>query len=72
MKIGTSKHQRLAGGSGIMDHAMTLIQIVGIAVTVVVLKRFTPLPFWACCLVGLPLFLVIFLSSIYLLARRRR
>jgi len=72
MKIYTSKRHELAGGSGIMDHAMTVIQIVGIAMTVFVLKHFTPLPFWACCLIGLPLFLVIFLGAFYLLFRRRK
>jgi hypothetical protein len=72
MKICTSKRQKLAAGSGIMDHAMTAIQIIGMAATVIALKHFTPLPFWACFLIGLPLFLVIFLGSLYLLSHRRR
>jgi hypothetical protein len=72
MKIFKFKRQKLAGGSGIMDYAMTIIQILGLTVTVVVLKHLTTLPFWACCLIGFPLFIVIFLGSLYLLSRRRR
>jgi hypothetical protein len=72
MKIYTSKRRSLAGGSGIMDHVMTVVQIAGIAVTIVLLKRFTPLPFWACCLIGFPLFLGVFLGALYLLSHRRR
>lgn len=72
MKICISERQRLTGGSGIMDHVMTVVQIIGMTVTVVALKHFTTLPFVACCLIGIPLFLVIFLGSCYLLSRLRR
>ena len=72
MKIATFSRRRLAGGSGIMDHVMTVVQIVGIAATIVCLKRFTQLPFWACCLIGFPLFIAIFFGTVYLLSRRHR
>jgi hypothetical protein len=72
MKICTSTRLRLAGGSGMMDHVMTVVLIAGIALTVVVLKKFTPLPFWACYLVGFPLFIGVFLGTVYLLSRRGR
>jgi hypothetical protein len=51
---------------------MTAIQIIGMTVTVVVLKHFTPLPFWACCLIGFPLFIGLFLGTLYFLSRGRR
>jgi hypothetical protein len=69
MKICTSKRRRLVGGSGIMDHVMTVIVIVGMAVAAVVLKRFTPLPFWACCLIGFPSFIVVLFCAVFLLSR---
>ena len=50
---------------------MNVVQIAGMAVTIVLLKRFTPLPFWACILIGIPLFLVVFLGSLSILFGRR-
>jgi hypothetical protein len=72
MNIFTRKRRSLAGGSGIIDHAMTAIQIVGMAITVIALKHFTPLPFWACCLIGLPLSIGLFLGTLHFLSRGRR
>ena len=71
MKICTSIWHRLAGGSDIMSLVMAVVHIAGIAVTIVILKRLTPLPFWACCLIGFPLFLGVLWSTLYLLSRRR-
>ena len=71
MKIRISIRRKLAGGSDIMDLVMAVVHIVGIAVTIVCLKRLTPLPFWACCLIGFPLFLGVLWGTLYLLSRRR-
>jgi uncharacterized protein (DUF1810 family) len=53
------------------DIVMNIIQMAGIAGTSILLKRFTPLPFWACFLIGFPLFLAVFLTLIYVLFGRR-
>ena len=53
------------------DIVMNVVQIVGMAGTMVLLKQFTSLPFWACFLIGIPLFFVVFLGSIYILFGRR-
>jgi len=55
-----------------MDLVMAVVHIVGIAVTIVGLKRLTPLPFWACCVIGFPLFLGVLWGTLFLLSRRRR
>jgi hypothetical protein len=72
MKICKTKRPSLAGSAGIMDHLVTVVQVAGIAVTIVVLKRFTPLPFWACCLIGFPFFIAVLWGTLYLLSRRHR
>ncbi|MPN22190.1 hypothetical protein SDC9_169573 [bioreactor metagenome] len=59
-------------GFDIMSAVMTAIQIAGMAVTTAVLKRFTPLPLWACCVLGFPLFWAVFMSVIWVLGRRSR
>ncbi len=56
----------------IMSVVMTAIQIAGMAVTVVLLKRFTPLPFWGCCLLGFPMFWALFMGAVWMLGRRSR
>jgi hypothetical protein len=53
-----------------MSVVMTVVQIVGLAVTTVVLKRFTPLPFWVCFVLAIPLFLLLFWGVLMLLSRR--
>lgn len=72
MKIYPGKRQRLAGSSGIMDHVMTVVQIVGMAAIIFALKHFTSLPFGTCVLIGCPLFFAIFLGLGYLMMRWRR
>ena len=54
-----------------MSAVMAVVQIVGLAVTTVLLKRFTPLPFWACFLLAIPVFLLLFWGVLMLLSRRR-
>jgi hypothetical protein len=63
---------RAMRGLDIMSAVMTVIQIAGMAVTAVVLKRLTPLPFWACCVLGFPLFWAVFMGVIWILGRRSR
>ena len=52
-----------------MSVVMTLIQIAGLAMTTVFLKRFTPLPFWACFVLAIPLFLLLFWGVLMLFSR---
>ena len=52
-----------------MSVVMTLVQIVGLAVTTVLLKHFTPLPFWVCFVLAFPLFLLLFWGVLMLLSR---
>jgi len=59
-------------GFDIMSAVMTAVQIAGLAVTTVVLNRFTPLPFWACCVLGFPLFWAVFIGVIWVLGRKSR
>lgn len=59
-------------GFDIMTVVMTAIQIAGMAVTALLLKRFTPLPFWACCVLGFPFFWAVFMWVIWILGRRSR
>jgi hypothetical protein len=59
-------------GFNIMGAAMAAIQIAGMAVTAVLLKRLTPLPFWACCVLGFPFFWAVFMGAIWILGRRSR
>ena len=66
------KAERSAGGLDIMGFVMTVVQIVGIVVTIVGLARFTHLPLWTCFLVGIPLFWGVFFGTFYLLSRRRK
>lgn len=53
-------------GVDLMDLIMYPVQMVGMAVVIFLLKRFTPLPFWACVIIGIPLFFAVFLGSVYL------
>jgi hypothetical protein len=53
------------------DIVMNIVQGAGVLGTSILLKRFTPLPFWACILIGFPLFIVVFLGSLYVLFGRR-
>ena len=64
--------RKLAGGSGLMDHVMTVVNMVGMAATVFGLWLLTPLPYWACCLIGIPLFLGVLWGTLYLLSRRHK
>ena len=52
-----------------MSVVMTIVQIVGLALTTVLLKQFTPLPFWACFLSAFPLFLLLFWGVLMLFSR---
>ena len=59
------------------QHGFTLINVVmgglvpiaGIAITIILLKKFTPLPFWACAVLSVPAFMALFLGGLYLLGR---
>jgi len=42
---------------------MNVVQITGMAGTGLLLKQLTPLPIGACVLIGIPLFLVVFLGA---------
>lgn len=50
---------------------MNIIQMGGALVTVMALAGYTPLPLWACFLIGVPLFFAVFMGSIYLLFARK-
>lgn len=54
------------------DVIMNAIQIIGMAGTSVLLKRFTLLPFWVCLIIGIPLFWTLFMATVYLAFRGRR
>jgi len=71
MKTHASTRRKLAGGSGIVDLVMTILIVAGIGATIVGLNRLTPLPFWACCVLGLPLFLGAFWAILRFFFRRR-
>lgn len=64
MDSGNPDKERAAGGTDIMDVVMTVVQIVGFLATVVLLRRFTPLPPEACFVLGFPLFLLVFWGAI--------
>jgi len=57
-------------GVDLIDLIMYPVQIVGMAVVIILLKRFTPLPFWACMIIGIPLFFAVFWGALYLLFGR--
>ncbi len=39
---------------------MNVVQVIGMTLSVILLKHFTLLPLWACLLIGIPLFLFVF------------
>jgi hypothetical protein len=53
-------------GVDLMDLIMYPVQIVGMAIVIFLLKRFTPLPFWACMIIGIPSFFAFFWGALYL------
>jgi len=55
-----------------VDLFMYIVQVAGLAGTIVLLKRFTPLPLWACCILGIPLFIAVFWGLVWFLGRRHR
>lgn len=48
---------------------MAFAQVVGIAASLVLLKTYTPLPFWTCVVLSVPLFLFLFWTVIRLLSK---
>jgi len=63
-----------AGAPGIISVVMAVIPIVCLAAIAILLNRFTPLPFWACFVLAVPLFLLLwggFLLVVSCLLRRR-
>jgi hypothetical protein len=48
-----------------------LVFIIGIAGSIVVLRRFTALPFWAAALLGVVGFFLVALGGLWLFSRRR-
>lgn len=61
---------KTSGRIDVMSLVMTVIQILGFAFTALALKRFTPMPFWACFVLGIPSFLFLFWGSLLLLRKR--
>ena len=55
----------------LVDLFMYTVQILGMAVTILLLKRFTPLPFWVCCVLAVPLFFAVYWSLLWFLVGRR-
>jgi hypothetical protein len=76
MRMSKSTLSRIAAGTDLASAVMIGIQLVGMAVAAVLLKRFTPLPFWACFVLALPLCLLVFWGFLCLFfgrgGRRRR
>ena len=58
-------------GCDIWSAVMNVIQITGSVATILLLKRFTPLPFWACFVIGFPMFIAVFLGLGWVLFGRR-
>jgi hypothetical protein len=52
-----------------VEIAMSGLQVFGVATTVILLKHLTALPIWACFLVGVPLFIGVFLTIVYFATR---
>ena len=62
----------MAGGMNIMSGVMTVIQILGLALTALLLKRLTTFPFWVCFLLSVPTFFLLFWGSLLILCKGRR
>ena len=69
MHFPKTQQRSCAAGTDIMSVVMTGVQILGLAVTAVALKRFTPLPFWACFVLAIPLFLLLFWGVLILISK---
>jgi len=46
-----------------------VVPVVGIATSMILFRKFTSLPSWACAVLSIPAFLIFFLGSLYLLTR---
>lgn len=57
--------EQTKSGVDISDVVMYPLQIVGAIVFILLLKRFTPFPIWACAIIGMPLFFAVFWGSLY-------
>jgi hypothetical protein len=71
MRFPKTQQRSCTGGTDIMSVVMTVVQILGWAVTAVALKQFTPLPFWACFVLAIPLFLFLLWGALMLLSKGR-
>jgi len=63
--------QKAKRGIDVVSFVMVPVQVLGIGVTAVCLRKFTPLPTWAALVLAFPVFLAPFWGGLWLLSRRK-
>jgi len=61
----TMKQSSQLGGTDVISICMVAVQVIGIALTIAILRLYTPLPSWMCFPLGFPLFFGLFWAGLW-------